>query len=83
MKTYKLTGHCLVPHQVEMTVTAESEEEAKRIGLERFKANTSRYVVSNSGDNGAAFDWEPYAEVDIDWKARIKPQASTPQATGE
>ena len=52
----------MVPHEVSMNVTAESEEDALVEAQKRFKSSPRDHVVACSGDESAAFDWVPHAE---------------------
>lgn len=62
MKTYRVEGICMVPHEVSMNVRAENESEALEEAQRRFKANPSTHVVAGSEDIDAAWDWVPHAE---------------------
>jgi len=52
----------MVPHEVSMNVTAETEEEALAEAQRRFKESPRDHVVACSEDVTAAFDWVPHAE---------------------
>lgn len=62
MKTYRVEGICMVPHEVSMNVTAQTEEEALAEAQRRFKESPRDHVVACSEDVSAAFDWVPHAE---------------------
>lgn len=62
MKTFRVEGICMVPHEVSMNVQAETEVEALEEAQRRFKTNPSAHVVGGSEDIGSAGDWAPHAE---------------------
>lgn len=60
MKKYKVTGYCLVPHKVEIEVTATSPDHAKQLAIRAFKASPREHIAGNSQDESAAFDFQPH-----------------------
>jgi len=58
---YKVSGYCFVPHEAQGIIEADSEEQAIQIAKRRFRQGPSEYLVVNSQDERAAFDWEPTA----------------------
>jgi hypothetical protein len=63
LKKWRVHGYALVPVEVEMEVAACTEKGALAIAQHRFKMNKNQYVYGSSVDGGAAYDWEPTAEV--------------------
>lgn len=89
MTQYKVTGCALVPHQVEIIVGATSPEAASELALSLFTGSPkSRYIVANSEDTAAAFDFLPteavemplsepgYPPLPVGWIYMGKPEAS-------
>lgn len=56
---FKVTGHCLVPHEVSMEVEADTAADAERIAE---RPGWHQHIVSNSGDESSAFDFQAHAE---------------------
>lgn len=65
MKTYKVTGYCLVPNKVEIVVNARDADHAKQLAKHKFKESPRAVIVGNSQDDSAAFDFEPHAPEEI------------------
>jgi len=58
---YVVKGYCLVPHEVEMWVEAETPKAAMEKAKEQFKKspNKRNWIVGGSEDETSAFDFEP------------------------
>ena len=58
---YVVRGYALVPHEVEIWVEAESPRQAMQKAKKIFERgpNRGQWIVSNSEDIGAAYDFEP------------------------
>ena len=63
MKTYRVHGYCMVPCEAEFLVTARDANDALRQALSAWDKDKRPMIVSNSVDEGAAYDWRPTAEV--------------------
>lgn len=58
-RKFHVRGICFVPTECMMEIEARSESEAVTKALE---ARWQNHIDSHSGDNSAAFDWNPIAE---------------------
>jgi len=58
---YVVRGYALVPHEVEITVEAESPRQAMQKAKRIFERGPARhrFIVRGSEDLSAAFDFEP------------------------
>lgn len=58
---YVVRGYALVPHEVEIWAEAESPRQAMQKAKKIFERgpNRGQWIVSNSEDIGAAYDFEP------------------------
>lgn len=58
---YVVRGYALVPHEVEITVEAESPRRAMQKARRIFERGPARhrFIVRGSEDLSAAFDFEP------------------------
>lgn len=58
---YVVRGYALVPHEVEIMVEADSPRRAMQSAKRIFERgpNRKQWLVSNSFDESAAFDFEP------------------------
>ena len=61
---YRVHGSCFVPMEAEVVLEAESPEQALALAHAQFKADPRLLIGSNIADEGAAFDWQPTAELD-------------------
>lgn len=59
-KLYRVSGICYVPTECTLWVKAKSPEEAVREALAR---KWREGVDVDSGDDGTAFEWVPFAEL--------------------
>lgn len=61
-RRYRVRGIAMVPVEANAEVIASSNEEAMRLAKRLFADDPRRYIVRNSEDYSAAWDWEPDAE---------------------
>jgi len=59
VRLWRVRGICLVPTEVELRVEAADEKDAVKKAL---ASDWQSHICGNSGDETAAFDWEPVAE---------------------
>ena len=61
VSAYVVRGYALVPHEVEITVEAESPRQAMQKAKRIFERGPQRhrFIVGGSEDLSAAFDFEP------------------------
>lgn len=59
LRRFRVRGICYVPTEVEMEIEAPN---AKAAVIRAKGANWKEHIGANSGDHGAAFDWQPTAE---------------------
>lgn len=57
---FTVRGFALVPIEVVVKVNAINETTARTAALRLFKKNALEYVVHNSEDYAAVFDWQPH-----------------------
>lgn len=60
---YRVHGYCLMPAEAEIEVEAGSAEEALQNAMAAWGTNKRALIDRNSVDEGAAFDWQPTAEL--------------------
>lgn len=69
---YVVSGYCLVPMQAQVTVEANSVEQALAEARKRWDDSPRSLILAGTVDESAAFDWQPTAEPDFEaWKADL------------
>lgn len=59
---FVVSGHCLVPMLAEVTIEAETPEQAMAIAKARFEKDPRALIAAGTLDESAAFDWQPTVE---------------------
>lgn len=82
VRLWRVRGICLVPTEVELRVEAADEKDAVKKAL---ASDWQSHICGNSGDETAAFDWEPVAEEVLQPNATSAATATTtlPDTTDE
>ncbi len=58
---YFVSGICMVPTYAEMTVDAETPEQALALAQAAFSRDSSAVLVPGGADERSAYDWRPDA----------------------
>lgn len=63
MKTYRVHGYCMVPCEAEILIDATDANDALLKALTAWNKDKQPLIVGSSVDEGAAYDWQPTAEL--------------------